>query len=136
MIRDEYTGDASPVGQAGGKGDSDYNKVMTQYKRALGKWHNWTDIWEEIYDFVMPQRESFYGEFSGERRTQNIFDETAVTGLPRFASRLQLGFFPPNGRAFTLMPGPEYPPEQITKDLLSELDNITEILHEGLRNSN
>lgn len=136
MIRDEYTGDASPVGQAGGKSDDDYKKVMAQYKRALGKWHNWTDIWEEIYDFVMPQRESFYGEFSGERRTQNIFDETAVTGLPRFASRLQLGFFPPNGRAFTLMPGPEYPADQITTEVMKELDNITEVLHEGLRNSN
>ena len=31
MIRDEYTGDASPVGQAGGKGDDDYKKVMAQY---------------------------------------------------------------------------------------------------------
>ncbi|GIR19711.1 MAG: hypothetical protein CM15mP34_2350 [Gammaproteobacteria bacterium] len=58
------------------------------------------------------------------KKPKNIFDETAVTGLPRFASRLQ-GFFPPNGRAFTLMPGPEYPADQITTEVMKELDNIT-----------
>ena len=56
--------------------------------------------------------------------------------MPKFASRLQLGFFPPNGRAFKLAPGPDFPKEAITKQLIEELDEITELIHEGLRNSN
>lgn len=137
-MRDDVTGDASPIPASGAAGhqDADYKRVMDRYKKAKGKRENWTDIWEEIYDYVMPHRESFFGEFSGQRRTENIYDETAVTGLPRFASRLQLGFFPPNGRAFTLMPGPEYPDDMVNTDLMKELDEITEVLHEGLRNSN
>jgi len=116
--------------------DAEYKRVMDRYKKAKGKWNSWSDVWEEIYDYVLPHRESFFGEFSGQRRTENIYDETAVTGLPKFASRLQLGFFPPNGRAFKLAPGPEYPKELITKQTLGELDDITDLLHEGLRNSN
>lgn len=111
-------------------------RVMDKFKRAKSRWSSWSDIWEEAYDYVMPHRESFYQESPAQRRTQNIYDETAVVGLPKFASRLQLGFFPPNGRAFKLVPGPEFPKREITKALQAELDRITDLLHEGLRNSN
>ena len=135
-MRSDTGGDASPSPSAQTGDRAEYEKVMNRYKKAKGKWQNWSDIWEEIYDYVLPHRESFFGEFAGQRRTENIYDETAVTGLPRFASRLQLGFFPPNGRAFKLAPGPEYPSDMISTQLLKELDDITELLHEGLRNSN
>lgn len=110
--------------------------VMRRYKKAKSRWSSWSDIWEEIYDYVLPHRESFFQESAAARRTENIYDETAVVGLPKFASRLQLGFFPPNGRAFKLAPGPEFPKQSINKALLGELDRITELIHEGLRNSN
>lgn len=116
--------------------DAEYKSVMDRYKKAKGRWNNWQDVWEEIYDYVLPHRESFFQEYSGQRRTENIYDETAVVGLPKFASRLQLGFFPPNGRAFRLAPGPEFPKEAITKEVLGELEQVTDMLHEGLRNSN
>ena len=111
-------------------------RVMDRYKKAKGRWMSWSDLWEEIYDYVLPHRESFFKESEAARRTENIYDETAVVGLPKFASRLQLGFFPPNGRAFRLAPGPEFPKEMRGRGLQEELDKITDLLHEGLRNSN
>ncbi|OUU63396.1 MAG: hypothetical protein CBC24_09170 [Candidatus Pelagibacter sp. TMED64] len=136
-MRDEASGDASPAPSGGQSShDSDYKLVMDRYKKAKGRWMSWSDIWEECYDYVLPQRESFFQESSGSRRTENIYDETAVVGLPKFASRLQLGFFPPNGRAFKLAPGPELPKEMRSRSLDQELDRITDLLHEGLRNSN
>ena len=136
-MRDEASGDASPAPSGGQSShDSDYKLVMDRYKKAKGRWMSWSDIWEECYDYVLPQRESFFQESSGARRTENIYDETAVVGLPKFASRLQLGFFPPNGRAFKLAPGPELPKEMRSRSLDQELDRITDLLHEGLRNSN
>jgi hypothetical protein len=124
----------TPAGVADDK--KELENVMNRYKKARGRWSSWSDIWEEIYDYVLPLRVSFFQESAAARRTENIYDETAVVGLPKFASRLQLGFFPPNGRAFKLIPGPEFPKEAINKALLGELDRITELLHEGLRNSN
>ena len=128
--------DTSPAPSGTGDDKKELESVMNRYKKAKGRWSSWSDIWEEIYDYVLPHRESFFQESAAARRTENIYDETAVVGLPKFASRLQLGFFPPNGRAFKLAPGPEFPKESINKQLLAELDRITELLHEGLRNSN
>ena len=116
--------------------EGEYKRVMDRYKKAKGRWMSWSDLWEEIYDYVLPHRESFFRETEAARRTENIYDETAVVGLPKFASRLQLGFFPPNGRAFRLAPGPEFPKEMRGRGLQEELDKITDLLHEGLRNSN
>ena len=111
-------------------------RVLDRYKKAKSRWMSWSDLWEEIYDYVLPHRESFFKESHAARRTESIYDETAVVGLPKFASRLQLGFFPPNGRAFRLAAGPEFPKEMMSPSLQEELDRITDLLHEGLRNSN
>ena len=90
-------GDGQPtVGSNGTSDKEELKRIMTRYKKAKGRWNSWTDLWEEIYDYVIPHRESFFQESSAQRRTENIYDETAVVGLPKFASRLQLGFFPPN----------------------------------------
>lgn len=128
-------GDGNPT-VSGGDAKQELKRVMDRYKKAKGRWNSWTDLWEEIYDYAIPHRESFFQESSANRRTENIYDETAVVGLPKFASRLQLGFFPPNGRAFRLAPGPEFPDELRSKSLDEELDRITDLIHEGLRNSN
>tara|TARA_R100000700_G_scaffold25679_1_gene32456 strand:- start:2685 stop:4277 length:1593 start_codon:yes stop_codon:yes gene_type:complete len=135
MFSEADDGNPAPS-TTGANTDGELKRVLDRYKKAKGRWQSWSDIWEEIYDYVLPHRESFFGEFAGQRRTENIYDETAVTGLPKFASRLQLGFFPPNGRAFRLMPGPEFPKELLNPNLQKELDKITDLLHEGLRNSN
>lgn len=120
----------------GASDNDEFRRVMSRFNKAKGRWQSWTDIWEEIYDYVLPHRESFFQESPAARRTENIYDETAVVGLPKFASRLQLGFFPPNGRAFKLMPGPEFPKSEINRSLMEYLDNITDLIHEGLRSSN
>ena len=131
---ERYDSDPAPSVSQGQ--DAKYKKIMDKYQKAKSRWNTWTDVWEEIYDYVFPDRESFYGEMYGSRRTEKVYDETASTGVPRFASRLQLGFFPPNGNAFKLIAGPEIPDEAVTPNLEFELNKITEIIHEGLRNSN
>ena len=135
-MRTVQNGDGNPIPPSDGKDSGELKRIMQRYKKAKGRWSSWTDLWEEMYDYVLPHRESFFQESAAARRTENIYDETAVVGLPKFASRLQLGFFPPNGRAFKLAPGPEFPKQAITKGLLQELDRITDLFHEGLRNSN
>ena len=131
-----YTDSSFAPAVSGSNEEQELKRVMDRYKKAKSRWMSWSDLWEEIYDYVLPHRESFYQESQASRRTENIYDETAVVGLPKFASRLQLGFFPPNGRAFRLQPGPEFPKEMMGSGLQEELDKITDLLHEGLRNSN
>ena len=41
-----------------------YKRVMARYNKAKYRWNSWTDLWEEIYDYVLPHRESFFQEYA------------------------------------------------------------------------
>ncbi len=105
------------------------------YQRAKALRENWVPLFEECYEYALPQRESFYYEERGQRRDEKIFDETAVVGVQEFASRLQSGLVPNFARWADLMAGSEVPLEQ-KEEVDNELDEVTEYVFEVLQNSN
>ena len=88
-------------------------------------------MFEECYEYALPQRESFYHEEAGQRRDDKIFDETAVVGVQEFASRLQSGIVPNFARWADLMAGSEVPVEQ-REAVNNELDEVTEYVFRGI----
>ena len=142
-------GDGQPIFHGGGPkgpdadqqrelGDRETSKKLKKLKdRADKRRAPWVPHFQDVYDYVFPYRDAISGgQTEGSTRTDMIFDQTAVVGVPRFASRIQQGLFPPQGRAFALAPGVDVPKEDVTRELLAELDMITQAMHEGLRNSN
>ena len=108
---------------------------MARYERAKSKRTNFVDVFEECYEYALPQRESFYYEVSGQRRDDKIFDSTAVVGVQEFASRLQSGLVPNFARWADLTAGSEVPKEE--RDAVNnELDEVTDYVFEVLQNSN
>ena len=95
----------------------------------------WRSKFEEAYEYTMPGRESFYEESPGQKRTDRIFDETAVVGIQEFASRLQAGITPTFGRWVNLKSGIEIP-ANIAPQIDEQLDSITQYIFEVLHNSN
>ena len=65
-------------------------RLIGRYNHAKAIKDLWTSTFEECYEFALPQRESFYTESIGRRRTDRIFDETAVvissTFLPWYSA--------------------------------------------------
>ena len=108
---------------------------LKKLKDAEGIFDHWKDKYEEAYEYTMPQRESFYEETVGERRTDKIFDETAVVGIQEFASRLQAGICPTYGRWANFEAGTEIPPDQ-KPEVNEQLDAITNYVFEVLGGSN
>lgn len=108
---------------------------MARYERAKSKRTNFVDVFEECYEYALPQRESFYYEVSGQRRDDKIFDSTAVVGVQEFASRLQAGLVPNFARWADLTAGSEVPKEE-RDSVNNELDEVTEYVFEVLQNSN
>ncbi len=108
---------------------------LKKFKEAEHIFDHWKDKYEEAYEYTMPQRESFYEETIGERRTDKIFDETAVVGIQEFASRLQAGIVPTFGRWASLQSGTEIP-EDAKSEVNEQLDKITEYIFEVLSGSN
>jgi len=131
--------DSSPEGGASGGGDDSARKVLDRFRKAKGRKDQWRDLWQEAMDYALPNRQGFHDDevaSRGDSRAARIFDETAVVGVPRFASRLQVGMFPPDGRAFRLEPGPQLPPSEQTNSVQESLDEITDLIHTALRQSN
>ena len=110
-------------------------ELLKKYKEAQGIKDYWKDRFEEAYEYCLPNRESFYDESPGQRRTDKIFDETAVVGVQEFASRLQAGITPTFARWADFQAGSEVPKEQKPQINL-DLDKITEYVFELLQTSN
>jgi len=108
---------------------------LKKYQKAKAFRENWVPLFEECYEYALPQRESFYYEEAGQRRDEKIFDETAVVGVQEFASRLQSGIVPNFARWADLMSGSEVPKDQ-REAIDNELDEVTEYVFEVLQNSN
>ena len=108
---------------------------LERYEKAKAKRTNFVDVFEECYEFALPQRESFYYEVSGQRRDDKIFDETAVVGVQEFASRLQSGLVPNFARWADFTAGSETPKAEKEK-VNNELEEVTEYVFEILQNSN
>ena len=115
--------------------DAVAKKYIKSYQKAKALRENWVPLFEECYEYALPQRESFYYEERGQRRDEKIFDETAVVGVQEFASRLQSGIVPNFARWADLMAGSEVPKED-RDEIDNELDSVTDYVFEILQNSN
>ncbi len=110
----------------------DYLKKLA---KARTKRDAFAPLFEECYEYALPQRESFYTETAGQRRDDKIFDETAVVGVQEFASRLQSGLVPNYSRWADLVAGSEVPKEE--RDAIdNDLDEVTDYVFEVIQNSN
>lgn len=108
---------------------------IARYEKAKAKRENFVPLFEECYEYALPQRESFYHETIGQRRDDKIFDETAVVGVQEFASRLQSGLVPNFARWADLTAGSEIPKEQ-RDEVNNDLDEVTDYVFEVIQNSN
>ena len=111
------------------------SEILKKYKEAQSIKDYWKDKFEEAYEYCLPNRESFYEEAPGQKRTDKIFDETAVVGVQEFASRLQAGITPTFARWADFQAGSEMPPEQ-RPNINLQLDKITDYVFQILQQSN
>tara|TARA_R110002020_G_scaffold299886_2_gene515551 strand:+ start:1113 stop:2711 length:1599 start_codon:yes stop_codon:yes gene_type:complete len=115
--------------------DKKVEAILKRYKDADNLKAQWKDKFEEAYEYCLPQRESFYDESAGQKRTDKIFDETAVVGIQEFASRLQAGIVPTFARWANFEAGVEIP-EGNKEEVNASLDDITQYIFEIIGNSN
>jgi hypothetical protein len=108
---------------------------IEKYRKAKGFREQWVSLFEECYEYALPQRESFYYEEHGQRRDEKIFDETAVVGTQEFASRLQSGIVPNFARWADFVSGSEVDPQE-REEVDNQLDEVTNYVFEVLQNSN
>ncbi len=117
------------------RGETAYQKLMSGYASAIEVRDKWKSLFDECYELTMPGRETFDAGTPGESRTDRIFDETAVTGVQEFASRLQAGLVPTYAQWIDLAAGSDIPAEE-HEEINEALKTITKKVFDTLQNSN
>lgn len=111
-------------------------EVMGREAKAQARKDEWRTIYEDCYEFALPQRNLYNGYYEGKvpgkAKMQRVFDSTAMSSTKRFANRLQSGLFPPNRHWCRLEPGSGIPKEQ-RGQAQEILDAYTDIMFDQLR---
>ena len=72
---------------------------MKRAEKADARKDQWRSIYEECYEFALPQRNLYSGFYDGKSPGQDkmarVFDATAINSTQRFANRIQSALFPP-----------------------------------------
>ncbi|SVD94101.1 uncharacterized protein METZ01_LOCUS446955, partial [marine metagenome] len=107
-------------------------------KRASAAWdrkEQWRSLYDDAYEFGLPQRNLYDGTWESETRGQSkgnrVFDSTAVHATQRFANRMQSGLFPPDKRWMTLQPGTAIPKDaddEVRQALQLYTDRVFDLL--------
>ena len=111
-------------------------------KRATAAWaakESWRDLYEDAYEYGLPQRNLYDGSWEsdtrGQKKGNRVFDSTAVHAVQRFANRMQSGLFPPDKRWMTLQPGSAIP-EDREDQVRAALQIYTDRFFDLLRSTN
>lgn len=114
-------------------------EILKRSEKAHARKLQWRSIYQDCYEFALPQRNlydgSFEGNVGGSKKMTRVFDSTAIHATQRFANRLQSGLFPPYGRWMRLEPGSDIPVQRRIEAQMA-LDIYCEKFFSVIRQSN
>ena len=103
--------------------------IMEREAKAQARKDEWRSIYEDCYEFALPQRNLYSGYYegkvAGKGKMARVFDSTAIHATQRFANRLQAGLFPPYKQWCRLEPGSAIPEDdkETAQELFDEYPN-------------
>ncbi|NCC21928.1 MAG: phage tail protein [Alphaproteobacteria bacterium] len=88
-------------------------RILGRYERARARRAGWEPLWQDSYDYALPQRASFTRSLApGEPRMARLYDGTALDAVDQLAASLLANLTPPWSQWFGLKPGPDLSPEE------------------------
>lgn len=117
--------------------NSGVETFLARHKAAKERWTEVSSLADELYEFCAPLRERPYsGKGSASnKRTDRLFDSTAVNALADFASQRVEDVWPTDQKPIDLLPGRDVPPNQQEAMRRALSDIATEAI-ETVNNSN
>lgn len=113
--------------------------ILSRYKSAQTHKDQWRNTNEEVYEYALPQRNLYDGDFeqgsAGQQKGKRVFDSTGVNSTQRFANRVQSGLFPP-GRKWCRLEAGNAVPEELKPVVQEKLDEYTDKMFDMLRLTN
>ncbi len=112
------------------------NNIIQRYERAKSRRTHWESHWQECYDYALPQRGNFtrFNE-AGSRKTQALFDGTAMDSVDQLAASLLGNLTPPWTQWFGFKPGPDLSSKE-AENIIPVLEDIAKKIQTHLDRSN
>lgn len=80
--------------------------IVSGYNHAKARRGNWENLWNECYDYALPQRNQFNGfTGNGQQKSDHLYDATAMDAVDQLAASLLGQLTPPWTQWFGLKPG-------------------------------
>ena len=114
------------------------DQIIKRQQLAQTKKDEFQQIYQDAYDFALPQRQLYgvwEGGSTGTKKMQRVFDSTAINSTQRFANRLQSVVFPPQRKWARLEAGTAIP-SQSTGAAQAVLDAYSDKMFAVLNQSN
>jgi len=109
-------------------------KLIKRFGAAKARREMWRSLFQEAYDYALPQKETFNFHSPGQKKNRHIYDSTAPMGVRTYAARLQSAHTPPWQQWFDFVAGTDTPKgdrDQVNK----KLEESTEIFFNHLNES-
>lgn len=87
--------------------------LLARYEAARGRRDPWLKLWQECYEFALPERGGFQSvPTDGQPRFNRLYDGTALDAVDQLAASLLGNLTPTWSQWFGLKPGPDLTPEE------------------------
>lgn len=111
-------------------------RLLNRYNKAKTRRNNWNALWQEAYDFTLPNRGQFAQSITpGRANNEQIFDATAMDAVDQLAASILGNLTPPWSQWFGLKPGRDLSPAE-SEALAPVLEEAGKILQDHLDRSN
>lgn len=111
-------------------------QLVKRAERAFARKDQMRSIYQDAYEFAMPERNPYNSTAPGQRKNNRVFDSIALSGVTRLANRLQKVMFTPQQRWALLRPGRAIPEGDQRDMAATALSNITTIAFDHVKASN
>lgn len=118
----------------------DLRALKKREKKAYDNAARWRDLYDDVYEYCLPNRNLFNEETPGQKKMDKIFDSTALESIQIGASKLQENIAPAWKKWAKIEPSSqvkrmkEY--EQFESQIKESLDKQTDIIFDYINNSN
>lgn len=114
----------------------DFTPLLRRYEQAKSRRQNWESHWQDCYDYALPQRSGFTSvNIPGARRTEKLFDGTALDAVDQLAASLLGNLTPPWTQWFGFKPGPDLTPAE-AEALAPVLEDAAKVIQAHFDRSN
>ena len=110
---------------------TDIKNLYTRFQKAQNRRAPWESVWQECYEYALPQRESVFSK--NQNPISKLFDGTAPDSVDQLAALLLSEVTPPWIRWFNLKAGSDITDQE---RIASELDSISDTMHAHFDRSN